>query len=351
MSADLISNIIRGILLVFSLVVRAFFAGSETAFLAMDKWAVDSLANEGDERALLLKKMKENSKNTVSALLVGTNICTILFSVLAVSLSYAIGLEGPAYLGLVSLLTTAVVFVFSDLMPKTFAAKAPTHVALSVAVPLDVSVRILSPAAYLMGAVPSLLTSLFSRKRGKVPDKPQEEVLTVLDMAEENGYVKPEDKDVIDSIFDIKDKKVKDIMTPFENVVAFEPSTTILTAIESFKEHGYSRVPVVCPDTGEVMGVLYIKDAVGEVVRHPENGSLPITSIMREPYIVNASDSILKVLSRLKKDKVHMAIVMQGSSPVGIVTMQDLIEELIGDISEEVRSHNVILLQYSGRLQ
>ncbi len=323
----------------FSLVVRAFFAGSETAFLAMDKWAVDSLANEGDERALLLKKMKENSKNTVSALLVGTNICTILFSVLAVSLSYAIGLEGPAYLGLVSLLTTAVVFVFSDLMPKTFAAKAPTHVALSVAVPLDVSLRILSPAAYLIGAVPSLLTSLFSRKRGKVPDKPQEEVLTVLDMAEENGYVKPEDKDVIDSIFDIKDKKVKDIMTPFENVVAFEPSTTILTAIESFKEHGY------------VMGVLYIKDAVGEVVRHPENGSLPITSIMREPYIVNASDSILKVLSRLKKDKVHMAIVMQGSSPVGIVTMQDLIEELIGDISEEVRSHNVILLQYSGRLQ
>ena len=127
MSADLISNIIRGILLVFSLVVRAFFAGSETAFLAMDKWAVDSLANEGDERALLLKKMKENSKNTVSALLVGTNICTILFSVLAVSLSYAIGLEGPAYLGLVSLLTTAVVFVFSDLMPKTFAAVSYTH--------------------------------------------------------------------------------------------------------------------------------------------------------------------------------------------------------------------------------
>lgn len=349
MDWSFISNVVRVVLLLLSLVARAFFAGCETAFLSMDKWAIDNLATEGDNRAYLLKKMKEDSRNTISALLVGTNICTILFSVLAVSLSQTLGFKGPLYLSIVSLVTTAIVFVFSDLMPKAFAAKAPTQVAMALAAPLDLSVRILNPAAYLMAAVPSLLTSMFSRRRKELPGRPEEEVLTVFDMAEENGYVKPEDKDVIDSVFDVKDKHVIDIMIPLKNVVTLSSTTTILDAIESFKEYGYSRVPVVSPETGQIVGVLYIKDAIREVVRNADNESLPIRLIMRKPYTVQTTESILRVLSKLKRDKVHMAIVVHNNVPVGIVTMQDLIEELLGDIPEEARSINARLSQYSGR--
>ena len=349
MDSSFISNLVRVLLLFSSLFARAFFAGCETAFLAMDKWAIDNLAAEGDERALLLKRMKEDSRNTVSALLVGTNICTILFSVLMVSLSQTLGLKGPLYMGIVSLVTTATVFVFSDLMPKALAAKAPTHMAIKVAVPLDLSVRALNPAAYLMAAIPSLLTSAFSKRHKELPGRPEEEVLTVFDIAEENGYVKPEDKDVIDSVFDVKDKRVIDIMIPLRNVVTLNSDTSILRAIESFREYGYSRVPVVSPETGGIVGVLYIKDAIREVVSNADNGSLPVSSIMRKPYVVQANESILRVLSKLKRDKVHMAIVAHNSSPIGIVTMQDLLEELLGDIPEEARSLKVKLSQYSGR--
>jgi len=136
-----VSVLLRIVMLAVSLIIVGFFAGAETAFLAMDKWAIESLSNDGDKRARLLQNMKQNSKNTLSAILVGTNIFTILVSVTALSMAYSFGFTGPFNVAVVSLIATAFVFVFSELIPKSYAAKFPTELALVVAAPLDLPSR------------------------------------------------------------------------------------------------------------------------------------------------------------------------------------------------------------------
>ncbi len=333
-----VSVLLRIVMLAVSLIIVGFFAGAETAFLAMDKWAIESLSNDGDKRARLLQNMKQNSKNTLSAILVGTNIFTILVSVTALSMAYSFGFTGPFNVAVVSLIATAFVFVFSELIPKSYAAKFPTELALVVAAPLDFAVKMLSPVSYLMAAIPSVLLSILSRGRKEILQKPESEVLAVFEMAEEDGYVKPEDRDVIDSVFDSKHKTIADMMMPMEQVVTYEPTVTLSESIDLFSRHKYSRVPVVSDCGDKVIGVVYIKDAIRQVVLNRGNGLQPVTSVMRLPYSVDSGESVLRVLSRLKRDKVHLAVVSRGRLHAGIVTMDDLLRELVGEIPEEVHS-------------
>ncbi|NLC15107.1 MAG: DUF21 domain-containing protein [Firmicutes bacterium] len=330
------SLLLRIVLLIISVLAVGFFAGAETAFLAMDKWVISTLAGEGDKRARMLQSLKDNSENTVSAVLVGTNVFTVLVSVSALSIAYALGFNKPIHVTLVSLLATAVVFVFSELIPKTYSANAPTEAALSVSVPLGIAVKVLSPVAYLVGAAPAFLVSVFTRGSASAAEEPKSEVMAIFEIAEEDGYVTPEDKDVIDSVFNSGSKTVAEIMQPWDKVVAYEPSVTLWQAVDLFDSHRYSRVPVVAPGR-EVLGVVYIKDVVREVVSDPENAALPITHVMRPPYQVTAGENILSAFTKLKRMKVHLAVVAQGRKPVGIVTMEDLLKELVGDIPDEVR--------------
>jgi putative hemolysin len=337
MSADIpiVSLLLRIAVLIISVLAVGFFAGAETAFLAMDKWVISSLSTEGDKRARVLQGLKDNSENTLSALLVGTNVFTILVSVSALSIAYTLGFNRPIHVTVVSLLATAVIFIFSELIPKTYTANAPTESALSVSIPLGIAVKALSPVAYLVAVLPGFLVSVFSRGSKSASDEPESEVMAIFEIAEEDGYVTPEDKDVIDSVFSSRSKTVAEIMQPWNKVVAYEPGVTLWQAVDMFDSHRYSRVPVVSAG-GDVLGVVYIKDVVREVVSNPENAALPVTHVMRPPHQVMAGENILTVFSKLKRMKVHLAVVVQGKKPVGIVTMEDLLKELVGDIPEEV---------------
>lgn len=338
MNADIpiVSVLLRSGALVISVLAVGFFAGAETAFLAMDKWVISSLSNEGDKRARILQELKENSENTVSAILVGTNVFTILVSVSALSIAVSLGFNRPIHVTVVSLLATAIVFIFSELIPKTYTANAPTESALAVSIPLGIAVKLLSPVAYVMAAVPAFLVSVFSRDDKVVAGEPESEMLAIFEIAEEDGYVTPEDKDVIDSVFSSRSKTVAEIMQPWDNVVAYKPGVTLWEAVELFDSHKYSRIPVVSEAGGQVIGVAYIKDVVREVVSNPENKALSVTQVMRPVHQVMAGENLLSVFSRLQRMKVHLAVVVQGKTPVGIVTMDDLLEELVGDMPEEV---------------
>ena len=328
------SLLLRIVLLIISVLAVGFFAGAETAFMAMDKWVISTLAGEGDKRARMLQSLKDNSENTVSAVLVGTNVFTVLVSVSALSMA-RLGLQQahPRDAGLAACHRRGV-RIFRAI-PKTYSANAPTEAALSCPY-LGIAVKVLSPVAYLVGAVPAFLVSVFTRGSASAAEEPKSEVMAIFEIAEEDGYVTPEDKDVIDSVFNSGSKTVAEIMQPWDKVVAYEPSVTLWQAVDLFDSHRYSRVPVVAPGR-EVLGVVYIKDVVREVVSDPENAALPITHVMRPPYQVTAGENILSAFTKLKRMKVHLAVVAQGRKPVGIVTMEDLLKELVGDIPDEVR--------------
>jgi len=333
----LFSISIRILIFILAILGIGFFSGSETAFLAMDGWAIKRLCAEGDEKASLLKTMARHSKNTISALLVGTNVLTALSSVTASSIFLVLGFKGVFSIAVVSLVTTAVVFIFSELIPKSYAAMFPTETALSIARPLMFLSRVLKPVSFAATAIPNFISSLLTKQKTEGHDKSDKPVRVALNMAEEDGYVKPEETKVIYGVLNSRDKKASEIMLSMKDVITFSPKVTLATCMEVFRKYRYSRIPVVSENRNEVLGVAYMKDVVEKVVHSREQITQPVTSVMREPFFVSSEEKILDLLSKFKKKKIHFAVVRQEKMPAGIVTMEDILEEILGDIPEDSR--------------
>ncbi len=313
-----------------------FFAGSETAFVAMDTWAIDKLSSDGDRRARILKELQADSGNTISALLVGTNVFTVLASAMTASLAHAFGLRGFAAMGLVPVLTTAVLFIFSELVPKSYAAAQPTETALWVAPCLSVTARTLRPVALALAAAPAYLAGVLSRRVRKAGAHSTDEAVRVaIDIAGEDGYVNPDETEVIYGVLDSSDTAVSEVMVPMERTVTFKPDTSLNEALNVFRRCRFSRVPVFLPETRQVTGVVYVKDVMRKLVLPGTSGTEPVMSVARKPHFAQAQDNVLDLLSRLRKTKVHLAVVLNGRQVAGMVTMDDLLEEILGDIPED----------------
>jgi CBS domain containing-hemolysin-like protein len=325
---------VRVALLLISVAGVGFFAGSETACLAMDGWAVEGLKSTGDRRAALLNRLDRDSRSTISTLLIGTNVFTVLASVMGASLADLLGASEAISLGVVPLVITAMVFMFSELVPKTYASRASTEVALAVAPALSVLVAVLKPLSAVLSAGPNLLAGLLARKSARAASVSDEPVRAAVDLAEEEGQVDRQDSEVIVGVLDSSDTRVSDIMVPLSSVAAFSPDTAVRDALEAFKTHRFSRVPVVSRDDGQVAGVVYMKDVIREVLRAP-GCQEPVSTLMRPPFTAGSGENLLDVLGRMRKNRVHLVVVMDGERPIGIVTLEDILEEIVGHIRED----------------
>lgn len=347
----LLSIALRTALLLASLAGIGFFAGSETAFLAMDTWAIRGLKSSGDQRATLLWGLLSDSGNTLSALLIGTNVLTVLTSVMGASVAYLLGMRGAVALTVVPVAITALVFLFSELFPKTYASSAPTEIALAVAPTLKAVVSLLKPLSLVLAAAPNLFAKMLARNPAHAASVSDEPVRAAVGLAEEEGQVDKEDGEVIVGVLDSSDTKVTDIMVPLSTVRKFSPDVGALSALGVFQSCRFSRIPVVANESGkengkeegkedgtrtmQVVGIVYMKDVVREILRGSGSG-VPVKDLMRPVFAVYAADNLLDVLSRMRKSRVHMAIVMKGQEPAGIVTLEDILEEIVGDIQEDV---------------
>jgi len=335
MDADvpLAEVLIRSAVFVVSFLARSFFAGAETAFLSMDKWAIEGLADNEDRRARMLSALAKDTRSTVSALLIGTNVCTVLASVMGASIASLFGASDAVAMVIVPLAITALLFFFSELVPKTYSAGLPTETALAIAPVLTVLVAILRPVSYVLSAIPSIFAGMLSERKASSPQTSDEPVRAALDLAAEEGHVDREDGEVITGVLDSSDTRVRDIMVPMDKVTSLSPDTPVCDALAAFKAHRFSRVPVVVRETGHVPGVVYMKDVVREAMKVPECKT-PVRQIMRPPFIASPSENLLDVLARMRRGRVHFAVVSEGTRPIGIVTMEDILTEIVGDIAE-----------------
>ena len=339
MNADvpLAQVLIRLGLFVLSFLVRSFFAASETAFLSMDRWAVEGLASTGERRARLLSSLASDTRSTVSAILIGTNVSTVLASVMGVSLASLLGAGQMVYLGLFPIVLTGSLFFFSELVPKTYAASMPTEIALAVAPVLAVLVTVLRPVSAVLSVVPHLFAGMVAQRR-EIPSLTDEPVRAAVDLAAQEGQVEREDGEVIVSVLDSSDTRVCDIMIPMDRVTTVRPDASVGEALACFKVHRFSRVPVVSPDSGEVLGIVYMKDVIREAMREPICVATPVASLMRTPFKVSPSENLLDVLARMRKNRVHFAVVSEEAKPLGIVTMEDILSEIVGDAHGDPRT-------------
>ena len=336
MDADvpLATTLIRSLILIASFLARSFFAGSETAFLSMDKWAVEGLASTGDRRASILSRLAKDTRSTISALLIGTNVCTVLTSVMGASLASLLGASEAVTLAIIPLVITGLLFLFTELVPKTYSAGMPTETALNIAPVLSVLVSVLRPISYVLSAVPNLFAGILSERKASPPQSSDEPVRVALDLAAEEGQVGKEDGEVITGVLDSSDTRVKDVMIPIDQVTALSPETPVCDALAAFRSHRFSRVPVLSIDSGEVLGIVYMKDVVREAMKAPAC-TTPIKTLMRTPFKASPTENLLDVLARMRKNRVHFVVVAEDKQALGIVTMEDILTEIVGDIPQD----------------
>lgn len=312
--------------------LSAFFSASETAFTSMNRVKLKTLMQNGNKRAKLAYELGEDYDKLLSTILVGNNIVNIAASTLATSLFMIILKDHP---NLVSLVNTAVmtivVLIFGEVTPKTIAKESPEAIAMAFAPILRVLRAVISPCNAFFSALKKLIHLIF--KPSESESFIEEEIITMLEEAQSEGDIDAHEGELIRSVIDFSDDRdVNSILTPRVDVTAIEDNATMEEAGELFRTMGYSRLPVFHEDMDHIVGILNEKD----YYLRKHEGCTDITQIMQEPVYAPTTLSLSKLLKLFQAKKTHIIIVLdEFGGTEGIVTMEDVLEELVGEIYDE----------------
>lgn len=317
------------IIIVACLIMSAFFSSTETAFSSLNRIRVKSLAEKGDKRAALVLRLSDQYDKLLSTILIGNNIVNIASASVATVLFIRwVGEEtGPS---LSTIVTTVIVLIFGEISPKTLAKESPELFARFSAPIIQVLIYILTPINFLFVQWKKLLSLVF--KTSEDTSISEEELLTMVDEAESEGGIDEQEGDLIRSAIEFSDVEVVEIFTPRVNIVGISEDTDNQTIAKLFKETGFSRLPVYRNSIDNIVGIIHEKDFYNKVA--PSNRSIDV--IVKPPIFVAKTMKIGELLKMLQKSKSHIAVVAdEYGGTLGIVTLEDVLEELIGEIWDE----------------
>jgi len=321
--------LIAGILI--CLVFSAFFSASETAFTSMNRVKLKTMMQNGNKRARLAYQLGEDYDKLLSTILVGNNIVNIAASTLATSLFLQL-IENDNLASLVNtVVMTIIVLIFGEVTPKTIAKESPEAFAMTFAPFLRVLRAVISPINAFFTLLKKVLHLLF--KPAESESYIEEEIITMLEEAQNEGDIDAHEGELIRSVIEFSDDRdVNCILTPRVDVTAVEDIATMDEVGEMFRTTGYSRLPVYHEDMDHIVGVLNEKD----YYLRKHEGCTDITKIMQEPVYAPTTLSLSKLLKLFQAQKTHIVIVLdEFGGTEGIVTMEDVLEELVGEIYDE----------------
>jgi CBS domain containing-hemolysin-like protein len=324
MDSDSLANII---LLAVFILFSAFFSATETAFSSLNRIRVKSMANEGSKNAQLVMKLSENYDRVISTILIGNNIVNIA----ATSLAAVIFIKyfGNAGVTISTAVMTVIVLIFGEISPKSMAKDSPENFARFAAPIINIFTYLLYPLNFLFSLWKKLLIRLF--KPTGVSGVTEEELLTMVDEAENDGGIDSAEGELIRNAIEFGDTEAKDIYTPRVDVVAVSIDTDKDEVESIFWESGYSRLPVYRETIDNIVGIINQKD-----FRAPENTDCSLEEMMQPPVFVIPSISMDELLKTLQKTKSHLAVIAdEFGGTMGIVTLEDVLEELVGEIWDE----------------
>lgn len=316
------------LILVVLVLGSAYFSGTEAAFLSASHLRLKNLSGNGNHRATLVLRFLDRFDQVLSTLLIGNNLVNILATSIATAMFSSLF---PKYgVTIATIVMTLAVLIFGEILPKSIAKTRPEKAAMSSAPFFRVVMLVLTPLTYLFKPI-SLLTSRFFKPEEET-GATEEELITMLDEVEEGGGLKEEESELIRSAIEFNDVDVDEVLTRRVNIVALEDDATMDEARDLFFSHGFSRIPVYHETIDNVVGVLYEKDFMAQYIE----GKKEFLSLLKELIYVPKSMKISVLLRELQTSKSHMAIVLDESGGVeGLVTMEDILEELVGEIWDE----------------
>ncbi|MFW5982104.1 MAG: hemolysin family protein [Halanaerobiaceae bacterium] len=324
----MVLNVIIFAILIF---LSAFFSGSETALMSVNKIRVKELVSKGDKKAALVNTLLKDNTKLLTTLLIGNNLVNIAASALATSL--AIFYFGSNGVGIATGIVTLLVLIFGEIIPKALGSKRSVKFSRTVASYIYWLEKILFPFVAFF----SLIIKFFVGQ-SLSSSLSEEEVRRFVNVSEKEGVIKEIEKKMINNIFEFDDTMVKEIMVPRIDMVCVNEEMKFTDFVSIAVEKGYSRIPVYRETIDNISGVIYVKDLL-EVLLDPnvvKHDDILLKDFIRPAYFIHESKRINELLAEMKKRKVHMSIILDEYGGVsGLVTIEDLLEEIVGEIQDE----------------
>lgn len=333
------------IIIVICLIGSAYFSATETAFSTLNRIRVKNLAEKGSNRAKLTLKLAEDYDSLLSAILIGNNIVNILCSSVATLLFIEI-FKGNAKIGtnesttISTIVMTVVVLLVGEITPKSVAKRFPEKFAMFSAPIINFIRIILTPLSIVFKGWQTLLSKMF---KGGDDDKgiTEEELISIVEEAAEEGDFDEEESSLIKSAIEFGDLEVGDIYTPRIDVTAISIDSTPDEVRETFKNSGFSRIPVYEDDIDNVIGILYYKDFYAVCF---EREDIDLHEIIKPVIYVAKTQKVNDLMKELQEKQLHLAVVTdEFGSTAGLVTLEDILEEIVGDIWDE---HDEIIEEF-----
>ena len=318
-------------IIVVCVLFSAYFSATETAFSTFNRIRVKNLAEKGNKKASLAIKLSDNYDTLITTVLIGNNIVNTLSAALG-TLVFVDLLKGDQELGTTvsTVVLTLAVLIFGEISPKTIAKRRPEAFVLFSAPIINFMRIIFAPLTFIFKKWQDLLAKMF--KQDEDAGMTEEELVSIIEEAEESGDIDESESELIKSAIEFNDLEVGDIFTPRIDIIALPADAERETVEKQFTDSGYSRIPVYEGDLDNIVGILYHKD----YYMTDFDKSHPITEILKPVIFVTKTQKINDVLKDLQEKQLHLAIVTdEYGSTAGIVTLEDIIEEIVGEIWDE----------------
>ncbi len=317
------------IVMLVCIILSAYFSATETAFNSMNKTKMHTMADKGNKRAALALRLEEQYESLLSTILVGNNIVNILLSSLATVLFMElVGAELGATVS--TIVITVVVLIFGEISPKAMAKDAPEKFAMFASPFIKVLMTVLTPINLFFKGWKKLLAKLMGVEKDDTMS--QEELLMLVDEVEEGGTIDTAEGDLLRNVIGFGNRTAEDILTPRVDLDGIELDMPLTEISAVFAASPYSRMLVYDDDIDHIVGILHLK----AFTRYCQEPTGNLSDVLKPPLFVHKGESIHDLLKILQKEKYHMAVVMDDyGGTLGIVTMEDILEEIVGDIWDE----------------
>lgn len=323
------------------LLLSGFFSGSETALTATSRARIHQLAKGGNKRAEHTDKLIDDRERLIGAILLGNNLVNILASALATSLF--LSLFGDAGVAYATLVMTALVVVFAEVLPKTYAISDPESRALSVTPIISVLVKVFAPVVSFV----QILVRFTLKMVGINVDDTEvlsamDEIRGAIDLHHHEGRVKKRYRDMLGSILDLRDVDVEEVMVHRRNIMMIDANSAPDSIVRQVMDSSFTRLPLYQDDTENIIGVLHAKDVLRVLVGDPDglkdDASVHerLLGIASEPWFVPENTNLLEQLEAFRRRQAHFALVVdEYGALMGLITLEDILEEIVGEITDE----------------
>lgn len=334
------TSVAQLITLIILIILSAFFSSAETAFTTVNKIRIRTFEEEGRPNAALIRKLTDDPQKMLSAILIGNNIVNLtassLTTIMVTRITAILGLasKSATAIGIATGILTLIILVFGEITPKSIATRSSERICFFYIKPIYWMTVIFTPLIFIVNKISFGFMKLFGmRYTGKERVMTENELLTIIDVSHEEGVLESEEKEMINNVVDFGDSLAKDIMVPRIDMVSVPSVISYDDLKKTFKRDMYSRLPVYEESKDNVVGIVTLKDFFNY---EGTKEDFKLSDLLREPYFTYEYQKTSDLLIQMRENSINISIVLdEYGSTAGIITLEDLIEEIVGEIRDE----------------